>query len=55
VTVGYVKSGVAKTDTLDPADENYMFCSLVHFLFYINPGQSLLQVCILCVDNSERD
>jgi len=30
VTVGNVKSSVAKADTLNPADENYMFCCLAH-------------------------
>jgi len=54
MSVGYVKSGVAKTDTLYPPDEDYMFCSLAHFPFYINAGQFLLQVCILCVGNSEE-
>jgi hypothetical protein len=30
VSVGYVKSSVSKADALNPADESYMFCSLVH-------------------------
>jgi hypothetical protein len=31
MTVGYVKSGEAKADTLDSSDENYMFGCLAHF------------------------
>lgn len=30
MAIGYVISGEAKTDALDPADENYMFSSLAH-------------------------
>jgi len=46
MTVGYVKSSVSKADTLNPADENYMFCCLAHFQSYINPSRFSLQVCI---------
>ena len=55
MTVGYVKSGEAKADTLDSADENYMFGCLAHFPLYIKPGPLILQVCVLSVDNSQRD
>ena len=55
MTVGYVKSSEAKADTLDSADENYMFGCLAHFPLYINPGPLILQVCVLSVDNSQRD
>jgi len=29
--IGYIESREAKADTLDSADENYMFSGLVHF------------------------
>jgi hypothetical protein len=53
--VGYVKSSEAKADTLDSADENYMFGCLAHFPLYVKPGRLLLQVFVLSVDNSQRD
>jgi hypothetical protein len=55
VSVGYVKSSVSKADTLNPADKNYMFCTLTHLPSYINLGRLLLQVLILSIGNSERD
>ena len=55
MTVGYVKSGEAKADTLDSADENYMFGCLAHLPLYINPGPLILQVFVLSVGNSQRD
>jgi transcriptional regulator with GAF, ATPase, and Fis domain len=50
-----VKSGEAKTDTLDSADKNYMFGCLAHLPLYINPGPLILQVSVLSVDNSESE
>jgi len=48
-------SGEAKTDSLDSADEKYMFGALAHFPLYINPSRLSLQVCISSVDNSQID
>jgi len=62
-----VKSSEAKADTLDSADENYMFGGLAHLdsrysmldsgieYFNINPKQVSVQVCVLTVDNSQID
>jgi len=36
ITVGYVKSGKAKANTLDSASENYMFGGPAHFLLIID-------------------
>lgn len=55
MTVGYMKSSEAKADTLDSADENYMFGTLAHLQLYIKPGRFLLQVFVLSLDNSYRD
>ena len=55
MTVGCVKSGEAKADTLDSADENYMFGTLAHLPLYVKPGRFFLQVFVLSVDNSQRD
>jgi hypothetical protein len=55
VAIGYVKSSETKTDSLDSADENYMFGALAHYPFYIKPSLFSLQVCVLSVDNTRID
>jgi len=55
IAIGYVISGEAKADTLDPAGEHYMFGTLAHFQLYIKPSRLSLQVCILSVGNTQID
>ncbi len=45
--VGYVKCGKAKANTLDPANENYMFCCLAHYAFYINSKRPSIQAGVV--------
>ncbi len=54
MSVGNVKGSETKPHPLDPADENYMFCCLVHFPSYINAGRFLLQVCVLSMDKTRE-
>lgn len=55
MAVGYMISSETKADTLNPADENYLFGDLAHFPSYINPSRLSLQVCILSVTKGQID